>query len=194
MEYIEESPLGRAEWIKVFGLLTGKLEEAIVAFDELEARYLKVKSSVPELSEDERPEVFTGSYWQGNWKAPSGKSLIATLIEDAGCRYVFRNHEESGNVELDFEVFFDLVYESDYFGKVTYSDVEVTRSGLVDNDERLLNLPALSPGHVFYCNATETDYFGAAMMEPDVVLRDLVQIFYPDEIQEFENQYFFALE
>lgn len=193
-EYREKTPLGQAEWIKVFGLLLGDLEGATREFDALEQRYSTIISKGESIKADGYPPtVFTGSYWKGNWKAPSGNSLIAQYLKDAGTKYVFDNLKEEGNIELDFEEFYPKAFEADYFGKVVYEGDIINKDMLIDQDDRLKEIKSYKNDQIFYCNAGTKDYFGEAIMHPDIILNDLVTLFWEPENQK-NNTYFFLAE
>lgn len=184
MEYQEAHPLGKAEWIKVFGWLTGKESQAEDLFEEIQEKYIAVaKKETPE----DAPVVFTGSYSSGNWYAPGAKSSMAQFIRDAGAIYLFEDHQVRQNVSIPFENLYVQALEADFWGKVIYEKGELTKEQLRANDERFAELPAFKKDQVFYCNAAETDYFGMGVLEPHLILEDLIALF---NHQEHESHYF----
>jgi iron complex transport system substrate-binding protein len=92
-DWTEAHPLGRAEWIKVFGILFDKEKEAFEIFNKIEADYLAAKSSVVEL---EKPTVMAGATWKDVWYLPYGNSWQGRLIDDAGADYLYKNTQGSG--------------------------------------------------------------------------------------------------
>ncbi len=191
-EYLETSPLGRAEWIKLFGALLGEEQMADSIFDTVKMRYesamqLVKKSNVP------KPTVFTGSYDNGNWFAPSGNSFAATLLKDAGAQYVFADSITDGNLIVPFEQLLFSVYNTDFWGKIMMAESEVTSQNFVGKDERLTHLKSYSDGNLFYCNTQQCDYHGDAVMEPDVMLKDLIKIFHHGLLPEHQSVYFIGL-
>ncbi len=190
LEYLENTPLKREEWIKLFGALLGKESEAKKVFENSLKTYKRLADNIKEkVPLENYPKVFTGSLASGKWSAPSGKSLIATFIKDAGGKYVFENNKKKGNITLEYEAFYAKALDADYWGKVIYSSDEVTFSSLLGGDERLEALKAVKNKNIFYCNATQTDYFGDAVLQPEVILQDLVNIFHP-EMKKSPNVYF----
>ncbi|MCB0762352.1 MAG: ABC transporter substrate-binding protein [Flavobacteriales bacterium] len=179
-EYLEEHPLGRAEWIKLAGILTGQFEAANEAFNTMKKRYEKAVIELSYNTDLEHPTVFTGSHSSGMWFAPPGNSYIGQFIADAGGKYLFADYHQRGNVELQFEELIDRAYDVDYWGKVVYEEGDLTLESIRANDERYANLKAFKSGQVFYCNAAETDYFGDAIVEPGVILEDLIAILHPE--------------
>lgn len=187
-EYLETHPLGRAEWIKVVGFLTGFEAEASDAFKAIETGYQDAAVRVAHAAD--RPIVFTGSHDNGMWYAPPGNSFIAQFIRDAGGSYLFDEVKQRGNLEMDFEVLLTRAQDADYWGKVVFEEGKLTLDDLRADDERYAALPAFQNGHVFYCNAAETDYFGDAIVEPEVILRDLIAILHPETLPEHRSRYF----
>ncbi len=189
-EYLETHPLGRAEWIKVAGFLTGRLAEAESAFDHIQEAYFSLNARMVELAPDDRPVVFTGSHSNGTWYAPPANSFMGVFTQDAGARYLFDDVEQAGNLNIDFEVLLDRAKDADFWGKVVYTPGELSLSDLREDDERYTYLKAFQTGNVFYCNAAETDYFGDAIVEPHVILSDLIAIFHPEILPDHRFTYF----
>lgn len=180
LEYLESTPLQRAEWIKLIGVLVGEEDKANQLFNEIVNSYKAITDKVNEsIVSKDLPTIFTGSSNSGKWSAPSGKSLIAKFIHDAGGKYVFEDNKKEGNIELEYEAFFSKVIQTDYWGKVIYEQGDVSVESLLGGDKRLNDLSAVKNGNIFFCNATKTDYFGDAIMQPEVILQDLVNIFHP---------------
>ena len=183
-EYAEGHPLGRAEFIKVFGWLTGHIETAEAAFSDIETAYLEAKRIAARAAEEEgRPVVFAGSSKGGKWTAPSEDGLVARLLQDAGAAYAFQGADAGrmgiekvgANYEVETEQCALLAAQCDAFGKVVYAPEGWTvgqarmEAPWFDFDGRL----------AFHCNTAEVDYFGEAIMEPHVMLADLVALFHP---------------
>lgn len=187
-EYLEVHPLGRAEWLVLVGYLLGEEKKAKQLFAEIERDYVALKDKAGEASH--RPEVFTGSYDSGSWFAPPGNSFAAHFINDAGANYVFADSMASGNIVIPMEEFIFKVYRSDYWGKIVFEPGELKVSALFEDDPRISKIKANQSGRIFYCNAAESDYFGDAIAEPEVILADLIAIFHPELIQNHQPIYF----
>ena len=183
-EYAEKHPLGKAEWIKFVGLLTNKLPEATLIFEGIAERYLAAKSMVDSIAE--KPTVFAGSYFKSMWNAPNANSLVAKLLSDAGADYVFKDTTQNGNIIMDKETFLSKTVNVDYWGRV------VNNSQVVEwplDTKVLQEFKSIKKKQAFYCDVTQTDYFGAGTIEPDVILKDLIAIFHANTI-EHEAVYF----
>lgn len=173
-EYLEEHPLGRAEWLRFFGVLLDRERLADSLFAAIVERYL---AAIAPPGPD-APLVFFGSNWQQQWFAPPAGSYMARLITDAGGRYAFADRPGTGNLALDIEAVVDLAGRADHFGQVLELHGEVDALTLAGGDERLARQRAVANGG-FHANSARTDVFGQAVLEPDVVLRDLRAIFHP---------------
>jgi iron complex transport system substrate-binding protein len=190
-EYAEAHPLGRVEWIKVFGLLTGNYSNAITEFNKIDSSYKALVNSIPEMTK--KPVVFTGSFYKGKWAAPGGDSFIAKFISDAGALYAFADYPGNDNINLDFETVLTMIAGADYFGKVIYRESGVLRNDFLEEQNRFELLKAFDDSHLFYCNTATTDYFGRGIMEPHLMLQDLIGIFHPEIASPYKAVYFHPL-
>lgn len=187
-EYLEEHPLGRAEWICALGYLCGAESAADSAFLEIEKAYndLKLKAHLSSSI----PSVFTGSNDNGVWYAPPGNSFISQFIRDASGSYIFSDHHAKENISMDFEILLERAMDVDYWGKVVYEEGALTLEKLAADDERYAALKAFKNHHVFYCNSAEKDYFGDGLIEPHVILADLIAILHPNILPDHKPVYF----
>jgi iron complex transport system substrate-binding protein len=176
-EYIEEHPLGRAEWVRAFGLLLGKEAEADSLFGEIAGRYRTALARVP--SDGQAPVVFFGSAWKGAWSVPAGNSYMARLIGDAGGKYLFADRKADGNMDLSLETVLEQGAAARYWGRILDRAAPVTPLDVAAGDARIAALPAFKQQGCFYASSAESDLFGQAGLEPDVLLRDLIGIFRP---------------
>lgn len=190
-EYLEEHPLGRAEWVKVIGFLIEKEARANQVFEQIAKAYEQMRTLALHTADQHgAPGVFTGSYSNGMWYAAPGDSFIARFIQDAGGTYVFADYHQKENISLQFEELYERVYETAYWGKVVFEEGDLTLEKILEGDDRLKDLRAFKEKQIFYCNAAEEDYFGAAVMEPHLILEDLVAILHPELLPKHKPHYF----
>lgn len=187
-EYLEQHPLGRAEWLRFFGVLFGQEAVADGLFAGIEERYLNVRSTAME----DRPLVFFASAWQGQWFVPPAQSYMGTLIRDAGAEPVYDQPSGSENVALELETVLHVGAKADHFGMILAVDGEPDAATLAGGDKRLLTLNAIRNGG-FYGNSATRDLFGEALLEPDVVLMDLRCIFHREQCRGHQPRYFTPL-
>jgi iron complex transport system substrate-binding protein len=189
-EYLEEHPLGRAEWIRFFGHFLGKEDRADSLFRAIEHRYNTIKGLDDGL--EEGPLVCFGSNWEKTWFAPPGNSYMATLITDAGGLYWFSDSTANGNIAVPLERLLVMGQSATHFGAVLAVEGNVDALRLAGGDPRIAELGAVRNGG-FLANSAVSDIFGTALLEPDVILRDLRCIFRPGACNTYRPTYFFPL-
>ena len=178
LEYLEPLPLGRAEWMCAIGWLVGEYKTSQIAFDKITKEYEALKAKVI-ANKSSRPIVFTGSVKDGKWSAPGGGSLVARFIEDAGGKYMFKDGGGLENIVLDLESVMVSASEADLWGVVVYAPKGYSIDQMILDDARNKHLIPKS-GKVFYCNTADVDYFGDLIVNPELVLRDLIALISPE--------------
>lgn len=188
-EYMESTPLAKAEWIKVFGALYDKNEYASSLFMEIETDYLRLRDIAQNTTI--KPTVFTALPWKGTWYVPGGNSFQAALLNDAGANYLWSSNQESVSLPLDFESVIAKAINADY-----WLNVSTCRSleDMLVIDKRFALFRAYQNKHVYNNTLTMTSYYGNDYWEtgaarPDLILSDLIQIFHPDLYQAPFNYY-----
>lgn len=192
MEYSESTPLGRAEWVKLVGCMLDSYDQAEALYNEISTTYHEVRQVAKDIKG--APVVFSGSKYERMWFAPGNASFVAQFIRDAGGRYAFQNIEGQGNVQLEFETVLNKVSKADYWGLVVSSATPVKLSTLLDIAPEYSLIKAFREGNVFVCNTSLSDYFGDAVMEPEVILADLVSIIHPGSLPGHAHVYFRPVE
>lgn len=182
-EYLEDSALGKAEWIVVVAEIVGKRDEGIKAFSAIPERYNAIREKAADcLKRNSRPKVMINLPYGDSWFMASTSSYLVRLIEDAGGDYVYKKNNSNESRPIDLEEAFMLVSASD-----KWINVGQTRS----LDELRKNYPkfaATKPvvsGEVYNTTGRvaangANDYWERGVVEPDVVLRDMVMIFHPE--------------
>ena len=187
-EYLEKHPLGRAEWIRAFGVLFGKEEVADSLYAGMVKRYEATTTLVPQ--DAKAPEVFFGSSWRGTWSVPAGNSYMARLITDAGGHYLFAERQAQGNIDIDLETVLQVGSKAANWGRIMDQPTTVQEADVAGSDSRVMALPAFKEHGSFYANSAASDLFGQAGLEPEVVLRDLIDILHPALAHGREPVYF----
>jgi iron complex transport system substrate-binding protein len=186
----EKSPLARAEWIKLFGVLTGEYEKANRVFAVVEKNYLELKYEVKKI--EKKPTVFMHALWGDQWSIPGGNSFQARLMEDAGADYIWGKDTGFEIIFTGFETMLMEAGNADYWLNVnTYHSMKE----LYKADSRYKNFKAYKDKKVYNNNANENEYGGIPYWEtgavrPDWVLSDLIEIFHPD-VQELESMKYY---
>jgi iron complex transport system substrate-binding protein len=181
-DYLEESPLGKSEWVKVFGAIFGKYYESDSLFSEIEGEYLKVKEIV--AGSENKPNVFINLPWQEAWYFPGNQSYMASLIEDAGGNYIFSNLTGNHSYPFSVEVALDKGMMADVW---INTGTAQTLKNIALEFPRLTILPSYKNGKVFNNNNRTiptggNDFWESGVTSPHLILKDLVKIFYPDSL------------
>ena len=176
-EFYEETALGKVEWIKLFGLLLGKQEKSNIEFQEIERRYIELTNSIEE--KENKPTVFSGIMFGDTWYAPGGQSFAAKFYKDVGANYVWKDDSSSGSNSFSFErVFKDAVGADYWIGVGGQKSLE----SLLSTNSNYSLFKAFKQKNVysFYGGITTwgaNSYFEKGVLEPDVILKDLIIIF-----------------
>lgn len=177
-DYLETEPLGRAEWIRVVGILCGRKEEADAWFDQIECRYLSLKTLCDSV--EERPTVFSDLPFNGQWYVAGGKSYIAQLFADAGANYLWADNDKTGSVPLDFEPILAKAQHADFW-RVSNSTLQAMTYATLERESDLYALfDAFNQHQMLVCDVVQTGYFERSSMEPDVLLADFIYFFHPE--------------
>lgn len=187
-DYLEESPLGKAEWMVPMAEMVGKREEGVKRFEEIPVRYnaLRDRVAAQGITAADRPKVMLNTPYGDSWFMPPVGSYMVRLISDAGGDYLYSENRSGSSLPIDMEKAYALTTAADYWlntGNLSslaelrracpkFVDTEVVRDGKVFNN----NLRATAGGG--------NDFFESGIVQPDIVLRDLVKIFYPDLVDE----------
>jgi iron complex transport system substrate-binding protein len=193
-EYMESSPLGRAEWIKFTGAFFNREAAATAAYGEIASRYDKIAALARTVSE--KPTVFTGAPFQGTWYMPGGNSYVAKLFADAGADYLWADDDSTGSQQLSFEEVFERAQGADFW--LNTSSWKSLADGLAA-DERFAQFAAFQNGNVFNNNVRlnpngGNDYWETGVTNPDLVLADLIRILHPELLPEHELYFYQQLQ
>jgi len=189
-DWMERTPLGRAEWLRVVGRLIGKQQEADSVFHAIEQSYLRLQEQVSKV--EERPSVFVGNNYRGTWYMPGGRSYVAQLLADAGASYVFSTDSSSGSLPLSFETVLETQINTDFW---LQPGIHRTIKSLLSEDERYDNLGSLKKGQVYNSTARSnangsSDYWESGLVKPHLLLQDLVKILHPQRLPDHQLIYF----
>jgi iron complex transport system substrate-binding protein len=179
LEFMEDHPLGRAEWIKFITAFFDKEDFADSIFNSIEKEYLRLVKLCD--GQEIKPTVLDGSGYKGVWYAAGGESYSARMYADAGASYYWQTDSSKGSIPISFEIIIDKQAESDYWiGPSTGN-----RDELLSIDSRYTQLKAFREGNVFFFGKRVNpnggmDYFESGVVRPDIVLKDLIWVFHPE--------------
>lgn len=191
-EYVEQHPLGRAEWIKFTGILLGKYEAAKAQFEQVEQSYLEAEKLATSIPESAKPSVLSGVMYQDIWYAPGRDSWGAKILDNAGGKYVFEDQEGTGSVQLNYEFVLDQAIKCTYWiGSADFSSIQA----MGEAEPRYKAFEAWKLGNVYsYTHKRgETgglEYFELGYMRPDLILKDLIKILHPKLLPDYELYFY----
>lgn len=180
-EYLEESPLGKAEWLIALGEVTGRQQKARDYFNALAQRYNNLKHSAKKYRKNPA-KVMINTPYGDVWYMPSSRSYSAQLINDAGGRLVYNKDTGTTSQPIDMEQAYSLAAQADYW---INPGMFTSMKQLLDVCPKMAGVKAVKAGNVFNNNAKSTptggnDYYESGIVHPDLILKDLIQIFHPD--------------
>ncbi len=183
-EYLEESPLGKAEWIKFAGALFEKEKEAAAFFNRIENDYQELQKKVE--GKKNKPKVLVGSPYKDSWWVPGANSYMANLIKDAGGDYLGKDNPSHESYVISFEHALSWANHADIWinmgnlaskKEILASDRRFEKFGVFKNGKIYNNIKGLS-------ESGGNDFWESGTVHPNLVLRDLISIFYPPLIDE----------
>ena len=192
-DYMESSPLGRAEWMKFYGMLfgkdknisttaAGKASEATLPascelradslFAQIEKEYLKLKAEAGKLPKG--LSILTERKTGNVWYVPGGQSTIGILLKDANARYIFSDDQHSGSLPMSPEQILAKgsqvdVWAFKYFGGAPLSQVQ-----LLQEYDGYKALAAFSRGNIYQVDTSTVPYFELTSFHPELLLREFI--------------------
>ena len=184
-DYLEESPLGKAEWLLALSEIIGKRAEGEKVFAEIPVRYNVLRKKVADNVLD-APSVMLNTPYGDSWFMPSTESYVARLIKDAGGDYIYKKNTGNASAPIDLEEAYLLASQADMWLHVGMAN---TLDELKAACPKFIDTRCFRGGQVYNNNARTNaaggnDYYESAVVNPDLVLRDLVKIFHPELVEE----------
>ncbi|MDL2262610.1 ABC transporter substrate-binding protein [Bacteroidales bacterium OttesenSCG-928-I21] len=181
-DFLESKPLGRTEWIKFFACFYDKLDNAVEYFDSIETNYNALLTEKKYNNELAKPQILVGLPWKGTWWIPGGNSFLANYISDAGGEYIYKNNTKTESVPCTIEEIFLTAKNADIW---LHPNAFVEKKQILQLDERLKNFLPYNNCRIFNNNKRISktggnDYWESGVVNPDIILKDLQLIFYPN--------------
>jgi iron complex transport system substrate-binding protein len=170
-DWREKHPLGKAEWIKLYGLLFGKENEAKTYFENIKNEYLHLQKNTKELKI--KPTILSGSMIGDTWFMPAGNSFNATLIEHSGGNYVGNKFKGTGSTALSFE----KVYQQFFNTEIWINPMFDSKSKMLLANNKYQYFKSFKESKM-YCYSHQMNHFWEnSAIEPHKILSDLIEIF-----------------
>ncbi len=176
-EYLENHPLGRAEWIKFFGYFYAKDSLAKIKFDKIKKAYKNLTDKI--LQKTDKPGIVLNIPFQGIWYLPGGKSYMAKLIEDAGGNYLWNNNNKNESFSVNLE---EIFLKNDSIDILINPANAKSIQDILKTDKRLKNLNCIKNKNIFNNNKRHSksggnDFWESGAVKPHLILKDLIFIF-----------------
>ena len=190
-EYLEEDPLGKAEWLIALAEIVGLRQQGLTYFSELPQRYEQLKSMAA-AAQTPAPKVMLNTPYADSWFMPSTTSYIARLIADAGGDYIYKRNTSNHSLPIDMEDAALLTTQADVW--INVGNVNSV-ADLCRQFPKFAQMPCVQRGEVYNCDKRRVlgggnDYWESGVVQPDVVLRDLIKIFHPELESDKEFVYY----
>ncbi len=193
-DWTEQSPLGKAEWIKFFGALYGLDSKANSLFSKIEKEY----NSTLALSKKatSKPTVLSGAMYQGQWYVPQGESWAALFLKDAKSQYLWADTKGTGSLSVPFETILGKAQNADFW--IAPGDYSSLKQ-MSDSNPHYIQFASFKNKKVYSCSVNKGAkggivYFEWSPTRPDWVLKDLIKIFHPELLPNHKLFFFQKLE
>lgn len=180
-DWQEKNLLGRAEWVKLLAVLLNKEKLVNEKFKEIEDEY----NSVLKLVENKivnAPLTITGIAMGDAWHVAGGRSFAYHLLELVKADYPWKNDRSTGSIKLDFETVYEFGLRADFWMAPGSAK---SMKEVLQRDGRYADFKSFKEGHVYnifgrYTEGGGNDYYEQGVIEPHIVLKDIVKIFHPE--------------
>ncbi len=178
-EWLETTPLGRAEWVKMIAALVDKEDSIGNKFDSVEQAYLKLAAIGSHASA--KPSVILNMPFKGTWYMASGENYMAQFLRDAGASYQWMDSKGASSLPLNFEAVAPVALKADFWLNLGYVD---TRSDILSKDERFSGFHSFQTDALYNFNKRvndigSNDYWESGIVNPHLILGDLIRILHP---------------
>lgn len=184
-DYMESSPLGRAEWMKFYGMLFKKdgnaPKTALAAscepkadslFAKIEKEYLKLKAEAAGYPKG--LSILTERKTGNVWYVPGGQSTIGILMKDANARYIFEDDEHSGSLAMSPEQILAKGKQVDVWAFKYFGGAPLSQAQLLQEYDGYKALAAFSRGNIYQVDTSTVPYFELTSFHPELLLREFI--------------------
>lgn len=189
-DWVEKSPLAKAEWIKFFGVLYNKEKEADSIFKMIESDYLEAKILASKV--ESQPTVLCGAMHKDIWYLPNGTSPEAQILNDASVNYLWKDTKDKGSIALSFESVFEKAKHAELWISPSYY---ISLDALEKASQHYTKFDAFKNKKVFSFASTTGKtggvlYYELGTARPDLVLKDIIKIAHPELLKDYQPYFF----
>ncbi|MFA8450913.1 MAG: ABC transporter substrate-binding protein [Bacteroidales bacterium] len=188
LDYLETHPLGRAEWLKLYGVLFEKEIESEKLFSSIQEKYQNLKKAIDSVVF--KPKVISGKMLSGTWYVPGGKSYLANIIGDSGAEYVWSNNSDSGSIPLDIESVLYKGKDADYWIIVAEIPDDKVYNVLQNESPLYTEFDAFKEQKILFCNTINGQFFEKSPFEPHLVLADFIHAFHSELLKGYSPKFY----
>jgi len=184
-DWLETTPLGRAEWLKFFGALFNKNELADSLFNNIVSDYNNAKKIA--LKATHKPTILAGVLYKNVWNLPAGESFVAQFLKDANTDYYWQNSKGRGSLNLSFETVLNTAQNADYWlAPSNYTGFDQLKK----SNQHYAKFKAFKSQNIYTFALTKgatggVIYYEEAPLKPNVVLKDIIKITHPDLLPDY---------
>ena len=183
-DYMESSPLGRAEWMKFYGMLFGNEEgksngisgscepKADSLFAKIEKEYLKLKAEAAGYPKG--LSILTERKTGNVWYVPGGQSTIGILLKDSNARYIFEDDQHSGSLAMSLEQILAKGKQVDVWAFKYFGGAPLSQAQLLQEYDGYKALAAFSRGNIYQVDTSTVPYFELTSFHPELLLREFI--------------------
>ncbi len=193
-EYLERTALGKAEWLKFMAAFYDCEEQASQKFATIKKEYISL--CILAKNATSRPAILCGLPWQGIWYIPGGETFMAAMIADAGGDYLWKDNASHESIPINIETIVNRGGSADLW---INTGAARSLNEIQSVDERLSMIKSYKTGMVYnnYARGSAgggNDFFESGVVNPHLILRDMISIFHPELLPEHKLYYYMKLE
>ena len=177
-DYMEASPLARAEWLRFYGMLFGCEERATALFESVDNSYQQLKALAAKAKT--RPTVLMDKVTGGVWYVPGGKSTIGQMIKDANGKYAWADDEHSGSISLPFETVLERSGEADVWLFRYSGNHDITYDELLSEHHGYNQFKAFKNHTAYGCDVERSPFYEESPFHPERLLADFILMLHPE--------------
>lgn len=193
-DWVESSPLAKAEWLKLFGVLLNKEKQADSIFKRIEKNYIDAMQLAQQTKHS--PTILSGAMHNDVWYLPKGSSTEAQLLKDAHTSYIWENTKGEGSLALSYETVLDKAKSADIW---LNPSIFSSYTSLKDANQLYTNFEAFASKNIFTIANTKGEtggvlYYELGISRPDLVLKDIIKIAHPNLLPDYNFVFFKPLQ
>lgn len=180
-DYMETSPLGRAEWMKFYGLLFKSEERSDSLFSSIEKEYMTLKAEAAKLPQG--LSILTERKMGSVWYVPGGKSTMGILLKDANAKYIFADDTHSGSLAYGPERILSKGTQVDVWAFKYFGGKALSKNDLLAEYEGYKVLKAFNSNSIYQVDTSTQPYFELTSFHPEILLREFIILAHPKATQ-----------